>query len=603
MKILKGIPVSAGVVIGRLSVLREVGEPGAIRRLIPANKVDDEVARFNAARAASIAELEVVHQRSVEEMGPEAAKIFLFHIGALSDRSLIEPVQQRIRDERVNAEYAVWAVIEDWVERFRRRSDSAFHTKISDLEDLSRRVIRNLLGGERGAERAGSGAGAGAEASEAGGAVGDEPTVIAARDLTPSQTAGFDRSRVLAFVTDLGGPTSHTAIVARALGLPAVVGCQRMTASAEDGCRVIVDGGTGTVILNPDDKTVEQYAGEVHRQHLFRMSLREVANLPAETVDGVEVELVGNIEFPEEAAGVLENGGSGVGLYRTEFLYLTSRTEPTEQEHFAAYRRCLELLGGRKLTIRTVDLGADKYTQERAAVPERNPFLGLRSIRYCLQNLGMFKTQLRAILRASAFGPLEIMFPLITSPSEFRQARHVLLDAMEDLEELGVEFDRSVPVGMMMEVPSAAVMAETFAREVDFFSIGTNDLVQYTLAVDRTNERVANLYQPAHPAVVSLIRGIVRAASGRGIGVSCCGEAAADPGYALLLLGLGVRTLSVSSTSLPELKRVIRAVSMEECERIAERVMGLDSELEAASYLRERVRRLVPEAFSGRMDA
>jgi phosphotransferase system enzyme I (PtsI) len=296
---------------------------------------------------------------------------------------------------------------------------------------------------------------------------------------------------------------------------------------------------------------------------------------------------------------VIKSGGTGVGLYRTEFLYLTSKTEPTEADHFKAYKRCVDLLKGRELVIRTVDLGADKYTQSREEVPERNPFLGCRSIRYCLRNLPMFKRQLRAILRASAHGPLKVMFPLITSLNEFRHGKLLMNDVMEDLAEDGIEFDRKIKIGMMVEVPSAALMAEAFAQEADFFSIGTNDLVQYTLAVDRTNERVANLYSPTHPAVIRLIRDVARTSRRHSLPLSCCGESAGDLEFSMLLIGLGLRTLSVTSSAIPSLKRFVRSITVKECEKVARKVMTMDSDVQVAGVLRERSRQLVPEAFEG----
>jgi phosphoenolpyruvate-protein phosphotransferase (PTS system enzyme I) len=326
----------------------------------------------------------------------------------------------------------------------------------------------------------------------------------------------------------------------------------------------------------------------------------EVANLPSITLDGTKVSVVGNIELPDEVEKVLRAGGEGVGLYRTEYLYLTSDHEPTEEEHFAAYKRCVKLSAGRELVIRTFDLGADKLTQAMEETPERNPFLGNRSIRYCLKNPAMFKRQLRAILRASALGPIKIMLPLVSSVGEIRQTKFILNDVMEELSEERVKFDASIKVGMMVEVPSVALLADTFAREVDFFSIGTNDLTQYTLAVDRINERVAHLYQPAHPAVIKLIRDVTRAARRRNTPISCCGEAAAEPEYAMLLLGLGLRTLSVSSSSIPSLKRFIRSVTIEQCERIARQALSLDSDAAITTLLRDRARKIVPEAFSGR---
>ncbi|MEZ6242668.1 MAG: phosphoenolpyruvate--protein phosphotransferase [Phycisphaerales bacterium] len=582
MRTIKGIPVSSGVVIGVAYVLDEdfVHIP---RRAIASSAADAEVARFNEARAAAIVQLAQLHAAAEKEMGPDSAKVFLFHVGALNDKKLLDTIHETIRTKRVNAEWAVSSALQKWIDLFRSKADPTFATKVSDIEDIRRRLLSLLLGERLDVLQETA-----------------ENAVIIARDLTPTQTATFDRSKVLAFVTDLGGKTSHTAIFARALALPAIVGAQNATQTVHDGQSVIVDADRGSLILDPDEETLERYRHERERVEAYRLSLAELADQPALTADGVQIEIQGNIEFPAEVDSVLSHGGSGIGLYRTEFLYLTSRTIPSEKTHFDAYAQCIEKLAGKPLTIRTVDLGADKYTQERAQVPERNPFLGLRSIRYCLENLDMFKTQLRALLRASALGPCKIMFPLITSVSEFRKARMVLRDAMEDLEEEGLPFDKNIPVGMMVEVPSAAIQAAVFAREADFFSIGTNDLVQYTLAVDRTNERVASLYNPAHPAVTKLIRDVARAARRSDIPVSCCGEAAGEPEFAALLLGLGLRTLSVTASDIPPLKRLIRSLSIPQCERIAKKAISLDSESEASAYLRDRIQRLVPEAFDGR---
>jgi phosphotransferase system enzyme I (PtsI) len=428
----------------------------------------------------------------------------------------------------------------------------------------------------------------------------EHEAVIVARDLTPSQTVGFDRERVVAFATDAGGKTSHTAIVARALGIPAVVGLERVTDGAEDGVTIIVDGDRGAVILDPDEPTIQEYRRYGESMRVYRASLAGLADEPAVTRDGVRIHLFGNIEFPSEIEAVLLNGGDGVGLFRTEFLYLAREVEPEEQDHFEAYRLCVERLKGRPLTIRTMDLGADKYTQAQAEDPERNPALGLRSIRYCLQNLPLFRRQLRAILRASALGPVRMMFPLVTNTLEMRQARMIVGDLMEDLDEEGVKFDRRIPLGMMVEAPSAAIMAPTFAREVDFFSIGTNDLVQYTLAVDRTNERVASLYSAAHPAVIRLMKDVVRAARRHKTPVSICGEAAGDVEFTMLLIGIGLRSLSVTPSLIPHVKRVVRGVDVEECERLARKVGSFDSERQITACLRERTRAIIPEAFDGR---
>ena len=584
MEVLRGIAVSPGLVIGRMFLLEDE-ERRVVRRFTPAANSAEEASRAKAALETSVVDLVTVKERAEEEMGAEAAKIFLFHIGVLQDASLRDPIFERIENERMAAEHAVEATFGEWARRFARMGDSAFTTKVNDLEDLRNRVLGHLMGEHNRSL--------------------DElkhQAVVVADDLTPSQAAGFNRDLVQAFVTDRGGRTSHTAIVARALNIPAVVGLRGVAKIAEEDQTIIVDGLEGVVILDPTDEQLDRYRERQARMERRETVWKEQAAEPCVTTDGVHIRLMGNIEFPDEIAHVLEVGGEGVGLYRTEFLYLTSDTEPSEEQHYEAYRRCVEQMQGRELIVRTVDLGADKYTQHRVELPERNPFLGNRSIRYCLSDLPMFKRQLRAILRASAHGPLKIMFPLITTVQELRQAKAIVRDVMEDLAEEGVPFDRDVPMGMMVEVPAAAVIASSFARDADFFSIGTNDLVQYTLAVDRTNERVADLFTAMHPAVLRLVRDVMRGAKSRQIPVSCCGESAAELDFAVLLIGLGVRTLSVGSYSIPQVKRLVRSVSAEECSRIARRALSLESPSDVTAYVRERVRKAMPGIFDSGED-
>jgi len=583
MKKLRGIPVSKGLVIGRVALIEH-----DLSFRIPRSSVDQanapaELERFELARRAAIADLDALHEQATGEMGEQAAKIFLFHIGALNDPSILKPIREKISTDHSSAEYATSSTLRDLAERFANHPDSTFQSKVDDLRDLAHRLLTKLSG-----------------ATTLDPTRLNENSIIVAHDLTPTQTAGFDRDKVMGFVTDLGGRTSHTAIVAGALSLPAVVGLSDITSRVRDGQTIIVDGTRGTVILDPDPETIETYARAIERAREAKLELHELAQLPAVTTDGVEIELLGNIEFADEIEHILDEGGKGVGLYRTEFLYLTREVPPTEEDHYESYKKCVEMLDGRELTIRTIDLGADKYTQLQEAIPERNPFLGLRSIRYSLKNQKMFRTQLRAILRASAHGPIKIMFPLVTNIAEFRSGKYFLREEMEELAEQGVPFDESIKVGMMVEVPAAALMSHAFAREVDFFSVGTNDLVQYTLAVDRTNERVASLYTPIHPAVLRLVRDVSRAANRREIPVSCCGESAADPAFAALLIGLGVRTLSVTASSLPLVKRAIRGLSAARCERLAKKAISFDSESEASSYVLNRLKKIVPEAFDGR---
>ncbi|MGP1273698.1 MAG: phosphoenolpyruvate--protein phosphotransferase [Phycisphaerales bacterium] len=574
-----GIGVSPGIVVGRVFVLDDA-QRRIPRRHVPPAEADRQVRRLRGAVEGAVRDLERVRDAARNEMGEEAAKIFGFHIGMLRDQNLLRPMEAMILEECVTAEHAVDHVLEQLADRFRRMSDSAFTTKVNDIADLSTRLLDQLVGEHTSSLKHLS-----------------SKAIVVARELTPSQTVGFDRSRVVAIATDLGGATSHTSIVARALGIPAVVALKNLSEGLEDGMTVIVDGHRGVVVVDPDETTIAEFQSDRERRDLFQISLREAASLEPVTRDGVEIEVLGNIEFPDEAAHVLEYGGTGVGLFRTEFLYLAQEREPSEEQQFEAYAACVRGLGGRPLTIRTMDLGADKYTQGQAADPERNPALGLRSIRYCLAELPMFRRQLRAILRASALGPLKIMFPLVTNINELREARHILHDVMEDLDEEGQAYDRSIEVGIMVEVPSAALLAPTLAREADFFSIGTNDLVQYTLAVDRTNERVAGLFNPGHPAVLKLVRDIVRAGRRRGIPVSCCGEAAGQIPFVVLLLGLGVRTLSVTPSAAPVVKRLIRSVTAGQCEKIAKKAISFDSDSEVTMFVRDQLRKLLPAGF------
>jgi phosphotransferase system enzyme I (PtsI) len=579
MQRIKGIAVSHGIIVGRAFLV------GSAEQVVPHRTIDEsevtaQYARLHASLAAAGAEIGELSERTRRELGNEPAKIFEFHAGLLRDKALVAAIERRISGSFVTAEQAVADQFRVLVDQFKRMGNEVFEQKANDIIDLERRVLGHLMGEEKSRL-----------------AQLDAPAVVVAHELTPSQAAAMDRSKVIAIVTDLGGRTGHTSIVARALGLPSVVGCQRCSTEVEDGDEMIVDGNEGVVILRPDAKTLEEYRRKQERSQRSRAAMRELSGLEAVTKDGHRIQLMGNIEFPEEIEAVLANGGDGVGLYRTEFLWLTRKDPPTEQDHMDAYLRAIKLLKGKPLTIRTCDLGADKYTQAQMEEPERNPFLGLRSIRHSLANPAEFKSQLRAILRASAHGPVKTMFPLVSNLMELRQGKLMIADIGEELEDEGVAFDRQMPVGVMIEVPSAALMARTFAAESSFFSIGTNDLVQYTLAVDRGNERVAHLYQAAHPAVVYLAKSVVRAARSAQIDCSLCGEMAGEPLYSMLLLGMGLRTLSMVPDQIPVVKRVIRSVTMEQCERLARRVGSFDSERQVETALRDELRKLDPEVF------
>lgn len=581
MDVVKGIPVSSGVVIGHAFILDEAQERVPYHT-VREEDLESELLRLESAINHARSDLEADRDRAAEKLGPEPAKIFEFHLGVLHDETLLKPIRDRIAQEHVAASYAISEAFRDLADRFRAMGSSVFRQKANDVLDLDRRLLVQL--GEQSRDRL---------------AKVVEPVILIAHELTPTEAASLDALKVIGCATDAGGRTGHTSIVAAALGIPVVVGCKTVTLHVNDGDQVIIDGNTGTIIVNPDQETIDQYELDIQRIAGLRASLLEMATLESETKDGTHITLLGNIEFETEIKSLKDNGGEGIGLLRTEFLYLTSPTEPTEEELFESYKRTLEKLDGLNLTLRTLDLGADKYTQDRAEEPERNPFLGLRSIRYCLQNLQLFRTQLRAILRASAFGPMKVMFPLISTAMELRQAKMIFNDVMEECEEEGIEFDHEIEIGMMIEVPSAALLASTFAREVSFFSIGTNDLVQYTLAVDRGNERVASLYCPANPAVIQLVKNVIRVGKRFKVQTSLCGEIAGEVLYTMLLIGLGLRTLSMVPAKIPEVKRVIRSVDIQTCERLARKVGSFDSERQVLNSMREELKKVLPESNVG----
>jgi len=582
MEIKKGIPVSPGVAIVPALVL-DTDNIRVPRRTVTPRDLPGQHQRLDTAIDAARGDIDAQREQVARDLGPEPAKIFGFHLGMLADQSLIRQIHDMIDREMVTAEFALSSVMRSVGQTFLEQPNALFRERVSDVWDLERRVLQHLM----------------TDVKEELKDLKHEVALIA-HDLTPSQTAALDKSKVMAMATDLGGRTSHTAIVARALGIPAVVGLEDASAAVNSGQTIIIDGHRGLIIIDPDPQQLTEYQAYLERFRSFESILVSEASLPAVTTDGCEIQLLANIEFPEEIPDALSRGAGGVGLYRTEFLFLSAETEPDEEAQYQTFVKTVELLDGRPLTIRTLDLGADKFTQRRIVDPEPNPFLGCRSIRLCLQDLAMFKTHLRAILRASAHGKMKIMFPLITNMMELRQARMILNDVMEDLDEDGIAFDASVPVGMMIEVPSAALMAKSFTQEVDFFSIGTNDLIQYTLAVDRSNERVASLYSAAHPAVLMLIKDVIRAANRRKLDITCCGEMAGEVEFVMMLLGMGLRKLSMTPQAVPEIKKLVRSVSTEDCERVARRAASYDSERQVINYLREEAKKYMPEAFDGR---
>jgi len=580
MLIKKGIPVSHGVAIGQAVVLDAVDQP-IPRRIVPASMVQPQHKRLQVAIALSRTELEKqkLQVQASPSFGPKMAQIFDYHLGMINDKFLTDQFDRMIDSEHVTAEYAVYSVMRRQAQALREMDIPYFRDRDRDIWDLERRLIGHLLGDSR------------QELTHL-----KHDSILIARDLTPSQTASLDKSKIKGIATDLGGSTSHTAILAKALNIPCVVGIGSLSSVVSSGETIIIDGGRGQVIVGPDAAQTFNYKQELTRITAFETSLDELALLPAQTTDGTTISLWGNIEFPDEIEAAATKGIAGVGLYRTEFLYLSRPVEPTEEDHYQAYVQAIRALKGQPLTIRTLDLGADKLATEGITFNhERNPFLGVRSIRLCLQNPPLFMTQLRAILRASVEGPVRIMFPLISNIMELRQARMILDDVRDDLERDEIPFDRNIPVGIMVEVPSAAIEANKFAKECDFFSIGTNDLIQYTLAVDRGNERIASLYSAAHPAVLTLIRDTVRAANRAKIDVSICGEMAGEVEFVMLLVGLGLRSLSITPPAIPEVKQLIRSVSLTQCKRVARKAMSLDSDRDVLNYLKEEARKALPK--------
>ncbi len=582
MEIRRGIAVSPGVAIGPALVLDTEGILIPIRTVSPA-EVEGEVRRLRTALAAASRLAQEKHRTLSAKLGKEIAEIFEAHAGLYEDPKLVRDAESLIRANNYSAEYGVSRAVRAIMKQLESAGISPLATRLqSDFVDLEKQLLA-LLQGESGQPLAAI----------------TNPIIVLAHDLTPSETANLDPNTVHALATESGGATSHTAILADGLEIPAVVGVGRFLADVSGGDTVIVDGYQGLLILDPDEETLQRYT-ELRRRDLSASGLNQVfhKNIPAETKDGVRLHLYGNIEFPGEARHCLDRGADGVGLYRTEFLYVNKSGDPTEEEHFLAYKTVLLEMGPeRPVVIRTLDIGGDKFIGAAGSTNlEKNPFLGLRSVRLCLKNQPMFKTQLRAILRASVHGDLRIMFPMVSTAMELRQCKSILREVQEDLEEAGIPFKSGIPIGTMIEVPSAAIMADVLARQVDFFSIGTNDLVQYTLAADRNNETVADLYNAADPSILRLLGHVIRAANKADIGVNICGEMSGEPMFTQLLLGLGVRQLSVTPRKIPELKRLVQRLSIPDAERVAGEALQLETAREVTSYLREQLRRILPGA-------
>lgn len=577
MQKLQGIAVSPGVAIGEVLVMDTEGFR-IPRRFVARDAVIDELERLDKAISAAAAEIAHHRETVSAELGDKYGAIFEAHLQMLQDARLRAELEEMIRQRHYSPEYAVSRILRRYAQVFQRLESSYLAERANDIFDIEKRLLRHLLGRRReGISNLAS------------------PVLILAHNLTPSETANLDRRFVRGFVTEIGGPGSHTAIVAEALEIPAVVGTGPFLTDVSGGELAIIDGDKGLVILQPDEETLASYRHEAEELRIQATKLEPLRDLPAETLDGVRIELLGNIEFPYEVDHCVDRGADGVGLYRTEFLYLGAEIEPTEEIHFQAYSRVVQAMGQRPVVIRTFDLGADKMPNMAPPDDERNPCLGLRSIRLALRNLPLFRTQLRAALRATAHGNIQIMFPLVSTLLELRQAKMVLADVMEDLQEHNIPFNRKVPVGMMVETPAAVMMIDRFVEEVDFLSIGTNDLIQYTLAVDRSNKDVVGLYNPADPSVLKLIAMSLDAANRKGIPISMCGQMSGSPLYTMLLLGMGLRKFSVSPSSIPEVKDLCRKVTLPDCQAVADRIKMMENARDVRSYLKEEMKKYVRE--------
>ena len=580
MKTLRGIAVSPGIAIGPLRVVDPRGLRPTPRAILP-NSVADECDRLDVALDQARIEAEEAEADARGRIGPQYADILAAHARMIADPTLRRDARIRIERDHVDAEHAVSEVLEGHAVRLGKLADAHLAARAADVRDIQRRISSQFFGP--------------GTVPISGDAT--SPIVVLAQDLSPSETAGLDPRIVIGFATEGGGVASHTAIVAAALEIPAVVGLGRALDLARTCRSAIIDGDSGLVVLDPDESTLQRYRKASAERTARFAGLADLAHLPAETLDGLRIDLWGNIEFPTEVDPCLDRGATGVGLYRTEFLFLNADRPPTEEEQFMAYSAVVRSARGRPVTFRTLDLGSDKLVSYRGGPPEPNPALGLRSLRLSLRDLPLFRTQLRALLRAAALGDVRIMFPLVSTLEEFRQARATLDEVAAELIAAGIAAKADLPVGVMVEVPAAAIMADQLAREVDFFSIGTNDLIQYTLAVDRTNETVAELYSAADPSVLRLIRLVVAAAVPRNLEVSVCGAMGGDPLFATLLLGMGVRRLSMPPHQLPEIKRVIRAIRWEQAEALAAEVLDLGTASEVSARLRDALCDALPDTF------
>jgi len=566
---LKGIPASPGIVTGKAFLYIDDNPPIPKYDISPAI-IPLELERFEEAQRKAIRELELLKERTGSEMSEETLGVIDSHLLLLQDPEVRERIEKELYAQKKNIEWVIHMTIQSFLEKLNHTSDPYLRERTADINDVTRRVLNHLLHRER------------ISLSDI-----EEQVILVGKDLLPSEAIAMNKRMILGIALDEGGKTSHTAILARAFEIPAVLGLREITKHVQTGDEILIDGNKGIVILTPDEATKKSYLKTLEARTRKEVELLSLNELPAETKDGKLIHLLGNIEVPEEVEALKGHGAEGVGLYRSEFLFLNPGRLPSEQMQYEAYRRVLEAMEGKTVTIRTLDLGGDKIIPDLVDVSEKNPLLGWRAIRFCLSRVSIFRTQLRALFRASVHGKLQIMFPMISGIEELNQTLEIVDQVKQELRSEGIPFRDQVAVGCMIEIPSAALTSDVLARKVEFFSIGTNDLIQYTIAVDRGNQRTAYLYEPFHPAVLRLIRTTVENAHAVGIPVAMCGEMAGDPLATVILLGLGLDELSMNAFSIPAVKKIIRSVSMAEAEELVGTVMEMRSGKEIDTYVRQ----------------
>ncbi|MBU0548843.1 MAG: phosphoenolpyruvate--protein phosphotransferase [Candidatus Omnitrophica bacterium] len=574
---LEGIAASPGIIIGPAFKLRR--EEWIIRKQkISEAEIPMQIQLFEEALIKTRHEILDLQKRISEDMGKDSAQIFEAHLLVLEDRMLIEEVISRLKTENLTVAYIFQEVLKKYIAVFSRIEDDYLRERVSDINDVGKRILRHLLGKEgRGNLLANL----------------EKRVILVAHDLSPSETAIMHKENICGFVTDVGGKTSHTAIMAKSIEIPAVVGLRQATEMIKNDDLLIVDGSLGLVIVNPDEAMLNSYHQEEDKLKGITQKFSLVKDLPALTPDNYKVTILANIELPEEIPSVKLHGAEGIGLYRTEYFYMNRKDLPSEEEQFVAYSSVAESFSPHPVTIRTLDLGGDKFISQLEIPREMTSFLGWRAIRFCLARPDIFKVQLRAILRASVFGQLRLMYPMISGIGELEQANKILEDCKNELNAEDIPFNKDIKVGTMIELPSAALTADLLARKSDFFSIGTNDLIQYSLAVDRANEKVAYLYEPTHPAVLRMIKNVIEAGHDNNIEVAMCGEMAGDEIMILILLGMGLDVFSVPSLAIPQIKYIIRSVTMEEARQIAHQALTLSTGKEVELYSQNRLRELL----------